>query len=74
MRIFSGNANREFAEEVAKHVGISLGDVQVDRFNDGECNIQINENIRNGNVFVIQVASPFLFPEVNYMLSFSFSF
>eukprot|EP00002_Diphylleia_rotans_P019628 TRINITY_DN3793_c0_g1_i3.p1 TRINITY_DN3793_c0_g1~~TRINITY_DN3793_c0_g1_i3.p1 ORF type:complete len:212 (-),score=60.31 TRINITY_DN3793_c0_g1_i3:1135-1770(-) len=54
MRIFSGNANPDFAEQVAKYVGIQLGDVLVGKFNDGECNIQINENIRNGNVFVIQ--------------------
>lgn len=52
--IFSGNANKALAEEVAEYLGVSLGKASVKKFNDGEISIKINENVRNKEVFIIQ--------------------
>lgn len=52
--IFSGNSNCELSEKIAQHLGVELGKADVGRFNDGEISIQINENVRNKDVFVIQ--------------------
>jgi ribose-phosphate pyrophosphokinase len=58
LKLFSGNANRELAEEIAKHLKVSLGDADVSRFSDGEVYVQINENIRGQDVFVVQPTCP----------------
>lgn len=52
--ILSGNANPKLAEEVAGALGMSLTDTKVARFSDGEITVQVNENIRGSDVFVIQ--------------------
>jgi len=54
MMIFSGNATPELAKDIAKCLGISLSDATIERFSDGEINIEINENVRGQDVFVIQ--------------------
>ena len=54
IKLFSGNANKELAIEIADFLGISLGDASVSTFNDGELMVQINENVRGMDVFVIQ--------------------
>jgi len=54
LKLFSGSANRGLAEEVAKTLGIALGDATVSTFSDGEIMIRINENVRGSDVFVIQ--------------------
>lgn len=54
MMIFSGNANPELAKKVAEQLHIELGDATVSKFSDGEINIEINENVRGKDVFVIQ--------------------
>src|SRR5512134_1383012 len=54
LRLFSGSANRALSEEVAKTLGITLGDATLSTFSDGEIMIRINENVRGSDVFVIQ--------------------
>ncbi|MEK7812187.1 MAG: ribose-phosphate pyrophosphokinase-like domain-containing protein, partial [Candidatus Desantisbacteria bacterium] len=54
IKIFSGNANRGLAEEICRHVGIPLGNAEVDSFSDGETCIQINDNVRGADVFLVQ--------------------
>ncbi len=46
LKLFSGNANRPLAEEIAKTLQLPLGDADVSRFSDGEIYVQINENVR----------------------------
>ena len=52
--LFSGNANPELAKEVAKSLGVPLSDSLVSLFSDGEINIEIRENVRGHDVFIIQ--------------------
>lgn len=54
IKIFSCNANRPFAEQIAKSLGLPLGDMQVKSFSDGEIAISINESVRGSDVFVVQ--------------------
>ncbi|MEN8232002.1 MAG: ribose-phosphate pyrophosphokinase [Thermodesulfobacteriota bacterium] len=54
IKIFSGNANPELAHEICKHLNISLSKVEVRRFSDGEIFVEIGENVRGADVFVIQ--------------------
>lgn len=52
--LLKGNANPVLAKNIAQHLGAKLCDVTVDRFSDGELNIQINENVRGSNAYIIQ--------------------
>ncbi len=52
--IFSGNANVPLAKEICGYVGISHGAAKVERFSDGEIFVEIGENVRGVNCFVIQ--------------------
>jgi len=52
--LFSGNANRALSQEIADYLGIPLGEAEVSRFADGEILVQIFENVRGADVFVIQ--------------------
>lgn len=54
MMIFTGNANPELARKVADQLHIELGDATVGKFSDGEITVEINENVRGKDVFVIQ--------------------
>ena len=54
IKIFSGNANRALAEEICQNLGLDLAVAQVKAFADGENNIQIQENVRGADVFVVQ--------------------
>ncbi|HXJ94959.1 MAG TPA: ribose-phosphate pyrophosphokinase [Terriglobia bacterium] len=54
LRIFSGNANPELAREIAACLGIKVGDADVGQFPDGEIRVQILENVRGADVFVVQ--------------------
>lgn len=65
IKVFSGNANRELATKICKELGIPLGDAEVNRFSDGEINVNISETVRGADVFIIQPVSP---PEVNTYL------
>lgn len=52
--IFTGNANPELAAEVAKYLGTTLGAADVGRFSDGEVTVEIKQNVRARDVFVVQ--------------------
>jgi ribose-phosphate pyrophosphokinase len=54
MMVFTGNANPRLAQDVVKHLNISLGRAIVGRFSDGEVMIEILENVRGRDVFVLQ--------------------
>ena len=54
MAVFTGNANPKLAEDVIKHLGIPMGKAFVGTFSDGEVNIEILENVRGKDVFVLQ--------------------
>ncbi|WP_138976628.1 ribose-phosphate pyrophosphokinase [Photobacterium damselae] len=54
MKLFAGNATPELAQRIADRLYISLGDATVNRFSDGEVCVQINENVRGSDVFIIQ--------------------
>ena len=52
--VFTGNANPQLAKKVVDHLHIPLGSAQVTRFSDGEISVEINENVRGKDVFIIQ--------------------
>ncbi len=54
LMLFTGNANPELANRIAGELGMSLGNADVKQFSDGEINVQINENVRGKDVFIIQ--------------------
>jgi ribose-phosphate pyrophosphokinase len=58
LKLFSGNANRALAEEIALYLRVPLADVEVSRFSDGEVFVQVNENVRGADVFVVQPTCP----------------
>ena len=53
-KIFCGTANPQLADEVCQFLGMQRGQAQVTRFADGECYVQIQENVRGADVFVMQ--------------------
>ncbi len=53
-KLISGTANPEFAQKVAEFLGKDLAEVQVNRFSDGEINVNITETVRGQDVFIIQ--------------------
>ena len=54
MKIFTGNANPDFAEKVAKELKTPIGKCEITRFADGEVSVSIQENVRGQQVFIIQ--------------------
>ena len=54
LMVFSGNANPELTNQIARQLGVSPGKATVDIFSDGEINIEIHENVRGNDVFVVQ--------------------
>lgn len=58
LKVFTGNANPALAQAVARELGISLGKILVGRFSDGEVKVQIQENVRGADVFIIQPTCP----------------
>jgi len=54
MMVFSGNANPQLAKAVCGYLDLSLGKAIVDRFSDGEIQVEIMENVRGRDVFIIQ--------------------
>ena len=54
IQVFCGNANRTLARSVCEHLGVALGQAVVRRFSDGETMVEIAENVRGSDVFVIQ--------------------
>ena len=58
LKLFSGNANRPLADEIGQYLRVPLANADVDRFSDGEVFVQINENVRGADVFLIQPTCP----------------
>lgn len=58
MVIFTGNSNDALAKEIAEILKIELGNLKVGRFNDGEVSIEVKDNVRSKNVYIIQSTSP----------------
>ncbi len=54
LQIFSGNANLALAHEICAYLGTKLGEATVGSFSDGEIRVKIEENVRGGDVFVVQ--------------------
>ena len=52
--LFTGNANPALAQEIATHLGVELGKARCGRFSDGEVDIEIHQNVRARDIFVIQ--------------------
>jgi len=57
LQVFAGNANRGLAERICKNLGVRLGNADVRRFSDGEIMVEIQDNVRGGDVFVVQSTS-----------------
>lgn len=58
IKIFTGNAHSMLAEEIADRLGIALGQATVDRFRDGEVQVNIRETVRGCDVFLVQPTCP----------------
>jgi ribose-phosphate pyrophosphokinase len=54
MMLFTGSANPELAQKIVQRLGLRLGGAMVGRFSDGEVNVEIKENVRGKDVFIIQ--------------------
>lgn len=54
LKVFSGNSNIALAKETAEHMGISLGNMNVTRFSNGEIRVDLNESVRGSDCFVLQ--------------------
>lgn len=61
-RIFAGNANPDLAREIAAYLGTTVGDAVINRFNNGEVQVMINESVRGKDIFIVQ---PTCGPAVN---------
>lgn len=58
IKIFAGNAHRALSQEICHELGCDPGRATAERFSDGEFNFQIEENVRGGDVFIIQPTCP----------------
>ncbi|MCE5212355.1 MAG: ribose-phosphate pyrophosphokinase [Deltaproteobacteria bacterium] len=58
IRVFSGNANKALAEKICDKLGVPLGKANVTTFSDGETRVEIDENVRGMDVFIIQSTCP----------------
>ena len=54
LKVFSGNSNKELSDKIAKKIGIPIGKALVGRFSDGEVQVELHEDVRGKDVFVIQ--------------------
>jgi len=54
LMVFTGNANRDLAADIARNIGVPLGRASISKFSDGEVSVELNENVRGKDVFVIQ--------------------
>lgn len=57
IKLFAGNSNRPLAEAIAKRLNMSLSDIEVGHFSDGETSVHITESVRGRDVFIIQSTS-----------------
>ena len=57
LKIFAGNSNPPLAAEISQYLNVALGKATVDTFSDGESKVEIKENVRGADVFVLQSTS-----------------
>ena len=57
LKIFAGNSNPPLAEEISHYLKVPLGKAVVETFSDGESKVEIKENVRGTDVFVLQSTS-----------------
>jgi ribose-phosphate pyrophosphokinase len=57
LKIFAGNSNPPLAAEISQYLKVALGKATVDTFSDGESKVEIKENVRGADVFVLQSTS-----------------
>jgi ribose-phosphate pyrophosphokinase len=58
MAVFAGNANPQLAHDIARHLMVPLGRASVGRFSDGETTVELLENVRGRDVFIVQPTCP----------------
>ena len=58
MMVFAGNANPELALAIAAHLELPLGKAEIGRFSDGEISVEITENVRGRDIFIVQSTCP----------------
>ncbi|MDW8258845.1 MAG: ribose-phosphate pyrophosphokinase, partial [Gammaproteobacteria bacterium] len=58
LALFAGNANPALAQEIARHLMVPLGRAAVGRFSDGEVNVELIENVRGRDVYIVQPTCP----------------
>jgi len=58
MLVFAGNSNKELSDEICAHLNLPVGDALVGRFSEGEVKVEINDDVRGRDVFVIQSVCP----------------
>ncbi|MBM4442207.1 MAG: ribose-phosphate pyrophosphokinase [Candidatus Rokubacteria bacterium] len=58
LKLFSGTAHRGLTAEIAQYLKLPVGDADVTRFSDGEVFVQINENVRGSDIFIVQPTCP----------------
>ena len=58
LKIFSGNANQQLAQSICRYLGIPLGRTKIKRFSDGEIFVEVDENVRGMDVFIVQPTCP----------------
>src|SRR3974390_3924534 len=58
MSVFAGNSNPALAQEIERHLMLPLGRAHVGRFSDGEATVELMENVRGRDVFIVQPTSP----------------
>lgn len=56
--VFSGNANLQLANRICNYLKLDLADAEVDKFNDGEIRVKVNQDVRGRDVFVVQPTCP----------------
>ncbi|HEX5420845.1 MAG TPA: ribose-phosphate pyrophosphokinase-like domain-containing protein, partial [Gammaproteobacteria bacterium] len=56
--VFSGKAHPALTRDIAHHLGLPIGRISVARFSDGEVNVEIMENVRGSEVFLVQPTCP----------------
>ncbi|MGH8188955.1 MAG: ribose-phosphate diphosphokinase [Steroidobacteraceae bacterium] len=58
MAVFTGNANPQLANDIARHLMVPIGRADLRRFSDGETTVELLENVRGRDVFIVQPTSP----------------
>jgi ribose-phosphate pyrophosphokinase len=58
MAVFAGNANQQLAHDIARHLSVPLGRAEVGRFSDGEVTVELMDNVRGRDVFIVQPTCP----------------